>query len=130
MYNGLISPPGLEWQEDKTAATIRFVVSAEQFLIQNPNSEYVSELEKFVSELKVGKQVLTKWFTIQDFIDTFKMYIVFSSAPGVDNFPLAVFKTLEKAKTFTGGDCYFQIGEVVWDGEGRIPLVRDCKIIK
>ncbi len=56
-----------------------------------------------------------------------KRYIVFTTAPGANSFPLAVYKTLEKAMYFTGGDCYLEIKEAIWDGEGRIPLPNDCK---
>ena len=59
-----------------------------------------------------------------------KRYIVFTTAPGANSFPLAIYNTLEKAKCFPGIEFYSEIREVIWNGEGRIPLANECKKVE
>ncbi len=67
---GAMAPPGFEWQEGKTAATIRFVNEAEAYLMAQPKVSPIRALEAYVKNLKNGTEVLNEWLTVKEFMDS------------------------------------------------------------
>ena len=61
---GAMCPPGLEWQEGKTAASIAFVKEAEKYLRTNPQDE--DKLRPYVNMIKDGEIVLTEWLSLKE----------------------------------------------------------------
>jgi len=65
---GAQPPHELAWQLGKTAASIGFVVAAEEFLAmacQNPTD--AERLQAEVARIKSGEVVLTEWRTVEQF---------------------------------------------------------------
>lgn len=67
---GAVAPPGLEWQEGKTAATISFVNEASLYLAGKPRVSPIQMLERYVEKLKSGKEQLTEWLTVEEFMNS------------------------------------------------------------
>ena len=65
---GAFAPPGCEWQNGKTAPTIRFVNEASVYLSQETNSE----LTEYIEKLKSGEEVLTNWLTVEEYLNSKK----------------------------------------------------------
>ncbi len=67
---GALPPPGLEWQEGKTAATIRFVNEAEAALDRadlTDDEKYI--LRHTIEFMKRGDEALTDWETVDDWLE-------------------------------------------------------------
>ena len=69
-FKGAHVPSGSQWQMQKTAASIKFVYDAEQFLPGCEDAESVTLLKDGIEKIKSGKLVLSTWTTPQDYIET------------------------------------------------------------
>jgi len=65
---GAQPPHEFAWQLDKTAASIDFVLAAEEFLRTCRNPEEAARLEAEVARIKSGEVVLTEWRTVAQFL--------------------------------------------------------------
>lgn len=75
MKFGAVLPPELEWQRNKTAATILFVQEAERLLISNlllPEQHF--RLSSFVMRVKHGEADVTDFSALDNFFDIKKEY--------------------------------------------------------
>jgi hypothetical protein len=66
--SGAMPPSGFGWQIGKTAASIRFVADAEQFLASCSNSAQAAILRTAVRDIKDGRKVLNEFQTVQAFL--------------------------------------------------------------
>jgi hypothetical protein len=61
--------PGIEWQIGKTAASIRFVNHAENFIASgNATEDDIQLLSEAASAVRSGERVLTEWVEIESFL--------------------------------------------------------------
>jgi hypothetical protein len=66
---GANPPPGVEWQLGKTAASIRFVNDAENFIASgNASEDDIQLLREAVSAVRSGERVLTQWVNVETFL--------------------------------------------------------------
>lgn len=67
---GAMPPSDSNWQIGKTAATIRFVQDAMAYMVDKPRVSPIQMLERYVEKLKSGKEQLTEWLTIEEYMNS------------------------------------------------------------
>jgi len=60
---GANPPPGMEWQLDKTTASIAFYYKAEAYLKVCKDDEALTLLKKVMEEVKSGKRVVDQYIS-------------------------------------------------------------------
>lgn len=66
---GANPPQGVEWQLGKTAASIKFVTDAENYLASGSATEDDQQLlGEAVAAVRSGERVLTQWVTVETFL--------------------------------------------------------------
>ena len=65
---GILLPPDLEWQIGKTAASIKFVNDALEYIANCSNNDEIERLKNAMQAVKDGVKELAHWLSIEEFL--------------------------------------------------------------
>lgn len=68
-FKGARVPSGSQWQMGKTAASIKFVHDAEQFLLGCADVESITLLKDRIEKIKTGEFILSTWTKLPDYME-------------------------------------------------------------
>jgi hypothetical protein len=65
-----LNPPNeFRWQIGKTAATIKFVNDAENYINKySLCAKSINVLNDYIKQLKDGREILMEWYTVEEFL--------------------------------------------------------------